>query len=158
MRRNERRELLKRLGPRYAKHVWAFQQEKCIYCGEAPGEIDHVPAISWLYALGSAYFEERGYPIITVPACRRCNGWLSDQPYHTIRQRKGYVASRMRQIFDKIMASPKWTDEEIEEMGKSFQVPLRERENIRQYGLRRLEWASSSLPWDLELPASTKSS
>lgn len=150
--------MLKRLGPRYARHVWAFEQKKCIYCGETPGEIDHVPALSWLYALGSGYFEQKGYPVVTVPACKRCNGWLGDKPYHTIRQRKGYVASRLRQIFDKIQASPVWTEEEIEEMGWSFKTPLRNRELLREYGLRRLEWASSSLPWDLEPPASAKRS
>lgn len=158
MLKNDHKKLLKRLGGRYAKHVWAFQEGKCIYCGETPSEIDHVPALSWLYALGCGYFEQKGYPVVTVPACKRCNSWLSDKPYHTIRQRKGYIASKLRALFDRIQASPKWTDEEIAEMGRSFKIPLRDRENMRQYGLRRLEWASSSLPWDLDIPSRTEHS
>lgn len=154
----ERRRLLKMLGSRYAKHVWAFQQGRCIYCGDPPEGIDHVPALSWLYALGSGYFEQKSTPIVTVPACARCNLWLGDKPYHTIRQRKSFIASRLRQLFDRIQASPVWTDDEIEEMGPIFRKLLRNRENLRQYGLRLSEWASSSLPWDLEPPSSTEGS
>lgn len=144
----KREKIVRMLGNRYAKHVYAFNQERCIYCGDIPQTVDHVPALNWLYCLGSEYFKK--IPIVTVPACKRCNAWLGDKPYHTIRQRKGYIATKLRQVFDRIMASPKWEDDEIEEMGFTFQGPLRTRENLREFGLRRIEWAESSLPWDLE--------
>ncbi len=144
----DRKRILKIVGGRYTKHLWAFQQGKCIYCGDPATDVDHIPAITWLYALGSEHFKK--FPIITVPACKRCNGWLSDKPFHTIRQRKGYIATRLRRIFDKVMSSPKWEDEEIEEMGAMFKTFLRNREDIRAFGLRKLEWAESTLPWDLD--------
>lgn len=157
-RSDERRRLLKIVGHCYARHIWAFDQKKCIYCGEDQFEIDHVPAVSWLYALGVSHFENNDIPVVTVPSCSRCNLWLSDKPYHTIRQRKGFIASKLRILFDKIQASPVWTDAEIEEMGPIFKKLLRNREDLRRYGLRRLEWASSSLPWDLERPISIERS
>jgi hypothetical protein len=146
--KTHRDQLLKMYSSRYAKHVWAFNQERCIYCGDIPTTIDHVPALVWMYCLGSERFKSQ--PVVTVPACARCNAWLGAKAYHTIRQRKGYIATRLREVFDRVMASPKWEDEEIEEMGFCLQTGIRTREAIREFGLRRIDWAQSTLPWDLD--------
>jgi hypothetical protein len=101
-----------------------------------------------LYALGEGYFTEKGFPIVTVPSCKRCNNWLGDKSYHSIRQRKGFIASRLKTSLDAILACPKWSDDEIEEMGRFFQDSLRDRENFREYGKRLIAWSESDFPWD----------
>jgi hypothetical protein len=49
---------------------------------------------------------------------------------------------------DAILACPKWSDDEIEEMGRFFQDSLRDRENFREYGKRLIAWSESDFPWD----------
>lgn len=64
----------------------------CTYCGDVCNPVgrgsagDHVPALA---DLSNAYrlFGD----MVIVPCCARCNGLLSDSPYHTVQHRKEYI-------------------------------------------------------------------
>ena len=143
-----RKQRLKVVGETYWKHVLAFNQGRCIYCGDMATSEDHVPALEWLYALGTAYFQAKGISPLLVPSCKRCNGWLGPKPYHSIRQRKGYIASRLRALSQKILDSPKWEQDEIEEMGFMLRTILNDREAVKEYLVRRIDWAETTFRWD----------
>ena len=132
----------------YWKHSLAFNQGRCIYCGDAATSEDHVPALQWIYALGTDYFNSKKIQPLKVPSCSRCNAWLGTKPYHTIRQRKGYVASKLRSVSEKILASPKWELDEIEEMGYNLRAILSDAEAVKLYLARRISWAETIFQWD----------
>lgn len=144
----DRKQKHKVLEQRYWRHSLAFNQGRCIYCGDAAKDEDHVPSLDWLYALGSDYFLRKGIHPLKVPSCKRCNGWLGSKPYHSIQQRKAYIAARLRHVSEKFLQSPRWTADEIEEMGQNFRSILNDREAVRLYLDRRIDWAQSTFQWD----------
>ena len=147
-RRSSRAKILKIVGQHYYKNVPAFKQNRCIYCGDIQQETDHVPAITWLYAFGTDYFLNKKIVPQLVPSCSRCNKWLSDKPYHSLRQRKGFISSMLRDFSRRLANTPRWQDWELAEMGPRLGSIVRDMEAVKAYLARREEWANSIFPWD----------
>jgi hypothetical protein len=102
----------------------------------------------WAYALGADHFRGKGIELLLVPSCSRCNGWLGDKAYHTIRQRKGYIASRLRELSNRVLAAPAWSVEELEELGYVLRTLIQSKEDVRLYLTRRIDWAETTFKWD----------
>ena len=145
---SSRAKILKIVGPRYWKNLAAFKQGRCIYCGDPAEDQDHIPAITWLYALGTDHFVKLKIIPQLVPACKRCNGWLGSKPFHTLRQRKGFISSKLREFSRKLANTPRWKDWEIAEMGGRLKAIVNDIETVKAYLARREEWANSVFPWD----------
>jgi hypothetical protein len=115
----------------------------CVYCGQKKEQLDHCPPLAWMGAYGSEYFISKKIPILLVAACRDCNQILSDHPYFTVRQRKGYIAASLREKFAKELQNPMWIADEIGELGRGLRDFVNDRQGIRLILERRLDYAIS---------------
>lgn len=69
------------------------QGSLCVYCGALAHSVDHVPAIRWAEALGTAHFDR----LLLVRSCGPCNAALGDKPLHTLAERQAYLRRQRRQ-------------------------------------------------------------
>lgn len=87
----------------------------CTYCGLVGSTQDHVPprAIRQSLIPGDHYAGFWGI----VSACQECNSSLSDRPLLTIDARKTFIRNRLQVKYAKVLSMPRWSDEQIQELG-----------------------------------------
>ena len=123
-----------------------FIQDKCAYCGDIPNALDHVPPISWAYSLGYKYMtEEEDAPFIKIPCCNECNSLLGAKNLFTVKERKQYIASSLRQRYRKIRENPIWDMEDIVELGDGLQKYVKNIADYRLHIERRIDWSESDV-------------
>ena len=142
----DRRLREKAFGHYYSKHPFC-NLERCYYCGdylENNGIGDHVPPISWAFALGYSYMVEvESAPFIIVPCCKNCNSILGSKKYFTLRERKSYIASWLRTKYRDLRAAKEWEDDEIEGLGDGLRNFINSNADFRRFIERRISWAES---------------
>lgn len=142
---NKNRQKYKIVETHYMKAGY-LNSDRCVYCGDISNELDHVPPISWAYALGHKHMvEEYNAPFIKVPSCPECNRFLSDKKYFTLKERKQYIASKLRENFRKLRENPSWTIEDIAEMDGRLREYVENMANYRLHIERRIDWAESDI-------------
>lgn len=142
---NKNRQKYKVVETHYMKAGY-LNPDRCVYCGDIPNELDHVPPISWAYALGHKHMvEEYNAPFIKVPSCPECNRFLSDKKYFTLKERKQYIAAKLRENFRKLRENPSWTIEDIAEMDGRLREYVENMANYRLHIERRIDWAESDI-------------
>lgn len=125
----------------YRKHPFC-DLDKCYYCGDDAKDLDHVPPISWAYAMGFDYLvEKENAPFLMIPACKQCNTALGDRKYFTLSQRKGFIAAFLRDKYRKLRESPKWDEWELQELDGVLSDYVREHQDIRLAIERRIAFA-----------------
>lgn len=71
-----------------------------------------------------------------VPACSECNTLLGSLLLTSVEARAAYLAGKLEMRYRKLLKSPKWTEEELEEVGPTLRSTLRksraESNNVRQ--------------------------
>jgi hypothetical protein len=100
----------------------------CTYCGLTADSRDHVVPYSW----NRVNTRKNGRQPLkgTVPCCRACNSKLGNKLYHTIEERKAYIAETL--------ATPSevsWDEDELEKLGPSLRSMV-EHSLIQQERLR----------------------
>ena len=147
MKNSERNRLYRTYNTLYTRH-YIEEGYICIYCNSPADTLDHVPPLSWIEPFGLETFRSSGIPLSTVPCCRECNSLLGDRKLLTVQDRLEYLEKKYHSLFDKLV---RWSDEEIEEMGESFQKSIRAqkwRENDLSRKIRAIEQRSVK-PWTL---------
>ncbi len=128
----------------YRKHPFC-ELDKCYYCGNETkknSQGDHIPPISWAYALGFDYLTEKeNAPFLIVPCCEECNNALGAKKYFTLNQRKGFIASHLRNKYRKLRESPQWTEDELFELDGRLEEHVRTLQDQRLLIERRIDWA-----------------
>lgn len=98
----------------------------CTYCGEPADTMDHLIPVSYQTSernlSGSARHRSSLGP--TVPACMECNGVLGNRMFDTLADRAKYVEKSYRRRYKKLLASPKWTVDELLEVGPSLRASI----------------------------------
>lgn len=115
-----------------------FRDASCVYCGNLAQARDHVPALTWLAALGRSYFEERGLLVIWVPSCNECNTILCDERLFTIRERTLFLLRKYLKRYDKFMGGEIWNEYEISELGGRLQQAIGDFALCQQFIDRRI--------------------
>lgn len=75
----------------------------CLYCGVEANVMDHVPPLSWIGALGSEFFIEKGTPLLLVPSCQECNAILGSFGLFNVNERRAYVASALYERYSSLI-------------------------------------------------------
>lgn len=123
-----------------------LNQDRCVYCGNFPSDLDHVPPISWAYSLGHKHMvNEYNAPFIKVPSCGECNRILSDRNLFTLKERKQYIAATLRENYRKLRESPTWTIEDMAETEGRLREYITNMANYRLHIERRIDWAESDI-------------
>ena len=144
-RKNKNREKYNVVETHYTKAGY-LNPDRCVYCGDIPNELDHVPPISWAYALGYKHMvEEYNAPFVKVPSCSECNRFLSDKKYFTLKERKQYIAAKLRENFRKLRENPSWSIEDIAEMDGRLREYVENMANYRLHIEKRIDWAESDI-------------
>lgn len=118
----------------------------CRYCGMPAETTDHCPPIPAAYAVGADVMIERGYPLLKVRACSECNTALSDRPLYSIAERVQYLIEVYAKRYKKLIRSPKWTVDELNELGDGYLGSyVIAHENAAAIACRRLEHLAIAL-------------
>lgn len=94
----------------------------CTYCGDPAYGWDHVIPVSRSRHIRNA--SRFGPDDWRVPACMDCNSSLCDRPFFDVPSRAGYVLSRVKVRFAKLLKTPDWDDEELMEMGSNLRASI----------------------------------
>lgn len=147
MKNSERNRLYRTYNALYNPH-YIEEGYFCIYCNSPADTRDHVPPLAWVEPFGLETFRKSGIPFVTVPSCRECNGLLGDRKLLTVEDRLEYLEKKYHDLFDKLV---RWSDDELEEMGDSFQKSIRaqrHREEDLKRKIRAIEQRAVK-PWTL---------
>jgi hypothetical protein len=135
-----RKQRLRNLQQRYRLYV-PYERHKCSYCGDSADNLDHCPALYDLEGLGYDEFTASGGRCLLLPSCRRCNGWLGNKPLRTPQARKQYIAERLEEYWRKSFAAPKWSQDELDQLGPVLGQYVRTAEAFSEFLRRRLSHA-----------------
>lgn len=87
----------------------------CTYCQyDKATDRDHVVPKSYS---GTTSFRDN-----TVPACKECNGLLSNHPVHTVEDRTAFLYEAYYKKYKKALSAPLWTKDEIKELGGTLKA------------------------------------
>jgi hypothetical protein len=98
----------------YKKHE-SLNEQICFYCGHFGDVADHVPPLAWIQ-----FYPD--YPRMLIRACHQCNAHLGCKTLPTLISRVDYLIKRYRKKYWKILISPDWDDEEINELKGSLKT------------------------------------
>jgi len=115
-----------------------WQAACCVYCGNKSQSRDHIPPVTWAYALGSEWFHRRGITLVWVPACLECNSTLGDEKLFTILERTQFLLSRYERKYSAIATIPKWDSDELAQLRGRLRIYVESSELHRTGVNRRL--------------------
>ncbi|WP_237477834.1 hypothetical protein [Lichenibacterium dinghuense] len=132
----------KRAADRYYSHVGP--RFSCCYCDEPAEQVDHATPASWLHYNLHLIEDWRFY---SVASCADCNAKAGASFDLTFRERRARIARAVRKENTKLLSAPRWSDDELDEMGSLMVAEIvkamREKERVKRR-LKVLE--SRSIP------------
>jgi hypothetical protein len=126
----------------YTLHPWA-PKDVCYYCGVPASTVDHAPPINWVVALGALALQEQGAQFLKVPCCQQCNSMLGAQKYFSLKQRKAYIASALREKYRTLRSIAEWSEEELEQLDGELESFVRAHAGWRLVIERRIAFAEA---------------
>jgi hypothetical protein len=147
MNKQERNRLYRTYNRLYTRH-YIEEGYFCIYCLSPADTLDHVPPLAWIETFGTEALRKSKIPLATVPCCRECNSLLGDRKLLTVMDRLEYLEKRYNKLFDKLV---RWSDDELEEMGQSFQQSIRAQRYREDELIRKIRAIEQRIirPWTL---------
>ena len=94
----------------------------CAYCGIPSDTIDHTIPVSFINRKPIA---ASLINLMKVSACRECNAFASDFLHETFIDRRHEIAKKVVRKYRKIIRTPPWTEDELDEMGPSMVESIR---------------------------------
>lgn len=108
----------------------------CHYCGVPADTTDHVPPRAYRDAA-----KKLGYALVEVDACRECNTALGARRLWTLPERKRFIKKWLAKKYARYLKdSPKWDDNEIDELNGWLKDYFRAGIVIGEITRRRLKW------------------
>ena len=100
----------------------------CIYCGELATTDEHFPP-STLTPIG-----------LILPACLECNCLASTHFATDFDERCQFVKERLRTKYSRILKTPDWDQDEIDNLGYSIKTTVKKWQSLRDSLKPRLAW------------------
>lgn len=125
--------------------------ERCYYCGDPAGTLDHARPQSLDRVLRSMDEETRALVVSRqprrdqVPACRDCNCMLGRKWFSTLEERRAYVKEHLRAKHYRLLHSPPWTQEEIDDLGPTLKTTVVSQQRKKRRIEQRLRWPNVSV-------------
>ena len=117
--------------------------KRCYYCGAFATSVDHVVPQHLLKRAASAELNLARVMRINlweVPSCRECNSLIGGAVFRDLPARVKYLKGRLRKRYAKILRMPRWTEEELRELGPELQRYVRMCTLARQAIQERVSW------------------
>lgn len=115
----------------------------CYYCGNFADSTDHVVPRHLLKRAGAMGMELGAVMRIRlweVPACRECNTLIGGAIFKTLPDRCKYVKAKLRARYRRILAMPRWTPEELGELGPELRRYVQTSQRAREAIQARVSW------------------
>lgn len=113
----------------------------CCYCGDIATCLDHVVPVSYSQKSGTRINDltsEEKIKKLTVGCCTECNSLLSNHMFDSIASRAEYLSDQVAKRHKKLLKSPAWTDEELEELEGSLKVRVMAKQKLKELTIERL--------------------
>lgn len=107
----------------------------CGYCGAYGEHRDHIIPSSFFGNKKTFKFAKDNI----IKACLECNTLASNKVFEDFMEKKQYIANKVEKRYSKVLNSPEWTDEEINELEYPLKDIISETENFRRYIKIRIE-------------------
>lgn len=107
----------------------------CSYCGEYADTYDHVVPVSFKHVNRKMEVGNRE----AIPCCRECNTKLGNVFYHTVSSRASYLIKKYNRTYSKVLKTPDWDVDELEEMGESLRKSIIARLDMRDILKERIK-------------------
>ena len=117
----------------------------CYYCGMPASTKDHVIPKAILKTFDIQFNSESLHQYIKnrtllVPSCRECNNLLGATIQESLTARKAYLKKKLKQRYKKVLKMPKWTEEELNQMGKNLRSSIIASMNEKELIKKRIAW------------------
>lgn len=109
----------------------------CVYCGLSADTKDHLLPRTWT---GDAARKN----VIVVPSCRQCNAAISDRYVMAVNERRKIAHNHIRKRASRLLKMPKWTPDEIAELGPTLRSSVERGVHDRRVAEARLAWPEDS--------------
>jgi len=123
------------------KNEYLEKDGECYYCGNTATTKDHLTPVSYIYNTGNRrkkrYFLDKKN---LVPCCSQCNSIANDLMFDSVEEKREHIQERLKSKYRKLLNMPEWTDEEIDEMGTTFQVDLRITMMAKKWMINRISY------------------
>lgn len=113
-------------------------KDVCVYCGMPARGHDHFVPKSVVAVMLSVGLEVSGR--VLVPCCHECNTLARNNVFATIAHKRKYIGDKLRKKYARVLSSPTWTREEMQEVSWSLQTTIIAGEVLREILHRRLRW------------------
>ncbi len=124
---------------RYHKFYMRFWvNEKCYYCGDKAGNIDHVPPIDYVYSYGRDAVESNGITLLLVSCCTNCNELLGSKALLTLDTRVVYLYGRIQKKYSSVLESRHWEQDELDQLGRTLRGYVGAHQDAHTWLERRL--------------------
>ena len=91
----------------------------CIYCGDHATDRDHITPHSYVSNSKNRSFKE-----YWEWSCSECNTVLANILLTTVEERGHYLHNKISKRYAKLLSSPPWTDEEIDDLGPGLRASI----------------------------------
>lgn len=113
----------------------AFKASPCIYCGVQSDSRDHF--------IPRAFADRiRDFGVvrnIILPACMECNSTAGDHVFLTLKEKRAFIKECYLKKYRKLLESPDWSKNEIEELGPLLQPTIRSMQANKELLRKRLK-------------------
>ena len=118
-----------------------ISRHDCVYCGMTAQARDHIVPHSYAAIEGVS----RDWQLSKiVPACTECNSLLSNLMHTTIATRALFLVGKLSVRYKKLLASPNWSEEELDELGAALRGHVRGEQSKKKLVQARIEYALES--------------
>ena len=133
---------VRRAGDRHYTHVGP--RFSCVYCDEPAEQVDHATPAAWLH---QRLHLTEDFTFYCVASCRDCNAKAGASFDLTFRERRARIAEAVRRGNSKLLSTPRWSDDELDEMGPLLSAEIMKAVRLKDRIKRRLKaLESTSIP------------
>ena len=118
----------------------AFKARPCLYCGLPADTKDHFIPRVYVSRMTQIRADLGAKAKLIVPACRECNSTAGDHIFDTISEKRTFIKQQYRKKYRKLLESPNWTEDELNQLGLSLQTTIRASQAGKELMKARLRW------------------
>ena len=104
----------------------------CVYCGEPSDDQEFFPPRT--HAV-------HGY---TLPVCRECKNLANRAHPFDFKERADYIKSKLRDRLQRVLRTPDWSSNELEEIGRDLRDGIAAWQKMREISKDRIAWNALS--------------